>query len=159
TSYGYLPDQETHDNLNVDVWGLQIYAWLGFGSPDAFQQWSIISTKPMFMAEYGADAWNSTIPAYDTTSQSNAAYILTKEILSNSSAVNSTNVCAGGTIFEWCDEWWKVSSGDLWGQDIGGLSGGTYPDAMHNEEYWGLVDIYRVKRPAFDVIKKLYTSE
>src|SRR3989338_1778516 len=41
---------------SVDVWGLNIYRNSSF--TDVFSQWASISTKPMFIGEYGADSYN-----------------------------------------------------------------------------------------------------
>ena len=55
TVYGELPSAETLEALSeVDVWGINSYRGLSFG--DLFSQWALRSEKPMFLAEYGADA-------------------------------------------------------------------------------------------------------
>ena len=142
---------------NVDIWGINQYTFNSFN--DTFSDWTSISTKPMFIAEYGADAWNTDTGAEDQLSQANATLDLTKEILANSTVSNSANVCSGGTIFEWADEWWKDSDGTVTVHDSGGHAPGSgpYPDNVFNEEYWGIVDIDRTPRIAYNILKNLYT--
>lgn len=157
TVYGELPDASVIERLSgIDVWGLNVYSGRSFG--DRFTQWAARSEKPMFFGEYGADAWNATTGQYDPESQATATHDLTQEILDNSTLAGG--VCSGGTIFEFADEWWKDQSGSPDAQDVGGIApgGGPFPDSTFNEEYWGIVTIDRVPRPAYDVLKELYTE-
>lgn len=156
TVYGELPDTSVLGQLEgIDVWGLNVYSGLSFG--DRFTQWAALSNKPMFFGEYGADAWNAE-SGYDPDSQATATRALTQELLDNS--VLQGGVCSGGTVFEFADEWWKDSEGSPNEQDVGGIApgGGPYPDSTFNEEYWGIVTIDRTPRPAYDVLKELYTE-
>ncbi|MCY1022572.1 glycoside hydrolase family 2 TIM barrel-domain containing protein [Pyxidicoccus sp. MSG2] len=154
TIYGEMPSKATIEAMpDIDVWGLNMYRGITFG--DAFNKWTALSQKPMFVAEYGADAFNAKIPGYDPESQGRATRELTREILEHSTA-NKGGVCSGGTIFEWSDEWWK--SGEPSQHDNGGTApgGGPYPDSTFNEEWWGIVDVDRNTRPAYEALKSLY---
>ena len=133
----------------VDVWGLNVYRGLSFGS--LFTEWAAVSDKPMFVSEYGADAWDSRVNRVDVASQAEAVEALTREIM-------ASDVALGGTLFEWSDEWWKDEGGDPWVQDSGGIApgGGPHPDATFNEEWWGVVDIDRNTRPAYTRLQRLY---
>ncbi|MFE8601166.1 glycoside hydrolase family 2 TIM barrel-domain containing protein [Archangium violaceum] len=154
TVYGEMPSRNTIEGMpDVDVWGLNMYRGITFG--DAFDKWTALSQKPMFLAEYGADAFNAKLPGYDPKSQGTATRALTEELLEHSTA-NKGGVCSGGTIFEWSDEWWK--SGNPSQHDNGGEApgGGPYPDGTFNEEWWGIVDVDRNTRPAYEALKSLY---
>ena len=159
TIYGELPDAAVLAAMpDIDVWGLNAYRGISFGN--LFDDWQSSSDKPMFIAEYGADAYNTNTPAYDPESQSQAVVALTAEILDHASATSGDGVTLGGTLFEWADEWWKDEAGSLDAQDVGGIApgGGPYPDQVFNEEWWGLVDIERTPRPAFDALRGLFAA-
>lgn len=157
TVYGELPSADTLAAMpDIDIWGLNVYRGLGFG--DLFTDWAALSSKPFYLAEYGADAWNATLDREDPTSQADAASTLTILILDHSSALTTSGTCAGGTLFEWSDEWWKDASGSPDQHDIGGVApgGGPHPDLTFNEEWWGLVTIDRQPRPAYHELTRLY---
>ncbi|MCP3168042.1 glycoside hydrolase family 2 TIM barrel-domain containing protein [Myxococcus qinghaiensis] len=154
TVYGEMPSRATIAAMpDIDVWGLNMYRGITFG--DAFTKWKDLSQKPMFLAEYGADAFNAKLPGYDPESQARATHALTQELLDHSTA-NTGGVCSGGTVFEWSDEWWKAGNPSQ--HDNGGSApgGGPYPDSTFNEEWWGIVDVDRNTRPAYEALKRLY---
>lgn len=154
TIYGELPSTATLEAMpDIDVWGINSYRGLSFG--DLFDSWAASSGKPMFIAEYGADAYNAGIPAYDPESQALAVAALSREILEQASALGSDGVALGGTLFEWADEWWKDETGSLDAQDVGGIApgAGPYPDQVFNEEWWGIVDVQRTPRPAYEALR------
>ena len=158
TIYGELPSAETIAAMpDIDVWGINAYRGLSFG--DLFDAWRERSGKPMFVAEYGADAYNANLPGYDPESQALATEALTREILSQATGAAGGAAVLGGTLFEWADEWWKDNSGSPSTQEPGGIApgGGPYPDQTFNEEWWGIVDIERRTRPAYDALKAVFT--
>ena len=151
TIYGEIPSKDLIDSMpKIDVWGLNIYSGDTFG--DRFDRWSELSNKPMYIGEYGADAWNANKDREDDASQAEATTRLVDEIKLDST--QNGGPCTGGIIFEWADEWWKAP-GSPWVQDKGGIApgGGPYPDKTFNEEYWGLVTIDRDPRPAYYAYK------
>jgi hypothetical protein len=157
TVYGEIPSRETVAAMPlIDVWGINAYRGLGFGN--LFDQVAANSDKPMFLAEYGADAYDATKPAVNLPAQAEATRALTEEILAHTPAAGGQGQCLGGTIFEWADEWWKDADGSASMQEPGGIApgGGPHPDRTFNEEWWGLVDIDRKPRPAYDALKALY---
>lgn len=157
TVYGELPPKAVVDAMpDIDLWGVNVYSGITFG--DRFANWAATSSKPMFLAEYGADAFNANTGSYDPQNQAAATEALTLEIADNCSDTHSTGVALGGTLFEWADEWWKASGGSLDVHDNGGVApgGGPYPDSTFNEEWWGIVDIDRNPRLAYDALKSVY---
>lgn len=159
TVYGEVPTAQTIAALpNVDVWGINAYRGITFG--DLFAVWSSRSQKPMFLAEYGADAYNATSNEYDPDSQAMAVRALTQELASHGAAFEPTGVTLGGAVFEWADEWWKDSAGSVDVHEVGGIApgGGPYPDQTFNEEWFGLVDIDRQPRPAYDALKAVFDT-
>lgn len=152
TVYGGSPSRATVNALpEIDVWGINYYGGLTFSS--LFDTWSATSDKPMFLAEFGADAWNADLGKEDQPAQAEATAALISEIEDNA-AIRDQGPCMGGVVFEWADEWWKDGDGQPDEHDIGGIApgGGPHPDFTFNEEWWGLVDIDRVPRQALDAV-------
>lgn len=159
--YGELDGLKDADGqlTDVDVWGINAYRGISFGK--LFDDYAAISGKPMFLGEYGADAFNAKTEAEDTESQAKATRELTEELVAHSSVSGGASI--GGFVFEFADEWWKDSEGSPSEHDVGGTApgGGPYPDGVFNEEWWGLVDIDRKPRPALAALGEvgLPTSE
>lgn len=155
TNYGELPAKELVDELSgFDIWSLNIYSGKSFGN--RFERWKAISSKPMFLGEFGADAIN--VNKLDLESQRIATKELLAEIKSNLSARGAAKVLLGASIFSWTDGWWKDPKGSDFEQDLGGNApgGGPYPDGIFHEEYWGIVTIDRVIRPAYTEVGKAW---
>lgn len=153
TVYGEIPSQETVDMLSqVDIWAINAYRSIDFR--DLFESFAALTDKPMYLGEYGADAYDANINASNETAQADATRVLTEQIISKSS-ING-GVCIGGLIFEFADEWWKAP-GSPNTHDIGGIApgGGPYPDKTFNEEWWGLLKIDRTPRLAWEEYKKI----
>jgi hypothetical protein len=73
---------------------------------------------------------------------------------------DNLDVGSGVTLFEFCDEWWKA--GDPSAQDPGGAapnSGGVPYDGAANEEYWGVVDVFRGSKLSFAAVTTVYTGD
>ena len=138
----------------IDLWGINSYRGISHG--DLFTSWQSLAEKPMYLGEYGADAFDSRGDGkVDVDSQALAVRALTQEIIDNYAHAGG-GVTLGGFVFEWADEWWKAGQPEV--QDAGGVApgGGPYPDATFNEEYWGIVDIDRNPRPAYQAIQETY---
>lgn len=143
----------------IDIFGVNIYRGLDFDH--RLEQWSTHMSKPLYIGEFGADAFNTTINAEDDASQEVATRALVSELLNNLSALNPNNVLVGGCIFEWNDEWWKDSKASPDLHSTHGITEpdeGPYPDYVFNEEWWGILDIDRNPRPAYQTLKELYSK-
>ena len=156
---GEVPSDNDLARLSaIDVWGLNVYSQPSFFS--RFQFWRLSGQrtgikKPMFMSEYGADAYDNRQGHPDETAQAAALRRQTSEIRAQLSARNPALPCLGGTPFEWNDEWWKRGNPNA--QDSGGfVHDGVAADGFANEEWWGVVDVDRKPRLAYDVLKELY---
>lgn len=147
--YGEAPPLDIIERLDaIDVWGVNYYDELSFG--DLFKRFAQRSTKPFFLGEYGADAYDARYSVVNEDAQAHATKLLTQEIMENS-AIFPGGICSGGLVFELADEWWKDGDGSPEAQDTGGIApgGGPFPDRTFNEEWWGLVTLQRVPRKAY----------
>lgn len=159
TIYGELPTPETLSALpGIDIWGINSYRGISFGN--LFEQWEQRSQLPMYVAEYGADAYNALTSRYDPESHTQAVVSLTEELLARAAGPASDPTVLGGTLFEFADEWWKDPAGSPDSQEVGGIApgGGPFPDQTFNEEWWGLVEIDRTPRPAYAALKNVFDA-
>ena len=157
----------------IDLYGINVYSGITFG--DRLTRWISTSTKPLYLAEFGTDAYNVNIGpidpktgkptgAEDGNNQELAIYLLTNEVFSNLSALNPNNVLIGGNLFEWNDEWWKPnmpSPGICDPPDSHAPGGTSEPSVGHalNERWFGILDIDRNPRPAYYRLQKLYSKQ
>ncbi len=146
----------------VDIWSFNLYRGDSFGA--LWVQWPLISTKPMFLAEFGVDAFHATLlvnpappGAMNEAEQAQWDLLLWDDIVRNLSANDPAKLALGGTMFEWNDEWWKVSPPGV--QDTGGWFSGGFPDGMGNEEYFGLVNIDRTPRQVYAALQNGFRSD
>jgi exo-beta-1,3-glucanase (GH17 family) len=156
TAHGELPDALALElSPNIDVWGLNIYRW---DNPEKlFLEWAAISSKPMYLSEAGADSYMTiSKDSYQQGQNEKAQADATKNILN--SVFNNKNNCSGVTLFAFIDELWKAGNNSQY--DKGGWapnSSGVPYDGTPNEEYWGIVDIERNKKQAYNIVKEIYT--
>ncbi len=157
TAHGELPDSLALMMCpNIDVWGMNVYRW---DNPEKiFTEWSVISSKPMYLSEAGADSYMTiSRDTYGQGVNELAQADATKKILDVT--FQNQMICSGVTLFGFVDELWKAGNNDT--QDQGGWapnSSGVPYDGSPNEEYWGIVDIDRNKKKAFSVVKEKFTN-
>jgi hypothetical protein len=151
-------------DLPVDLYSSNVYDWLSFGK--RFAQWAAFTNKPIYFGEFGADAWNEDTHSYDDKDQAFALDKLLTEIEAHIPSrwfSRRESILLGGCLFEWCDEWWKSPGEPLDQHSTKGIYNpffkpvrGPYPDHCFNEEWFGIVDIERHPRPAYDVVRNHY---
>lgn len=156
TAHGELPDSLAMAMCpDIDIWGMNVYRWDNPGT--IFSQWSSISDKPMYLSEAGADSYmTAAAHGYEQGSNQLAQADATSNILTE--IFKGKEICFGVTLFAFSDEWWKAGNNDT--QDPGGWapnSSGVPYDGAANEEYWGIVDVDRNKKEAFEVVKEVFT--
>lgn len=157
TAHGELPDSNALSlSPDIDVWGMNVYRW--DNPEEIFSQWSMVSSKPMYLSEAGADSYMAAkMNGYDQGVNEKAQADATKNILDD--IFRFQDICSGVTLFAFADEWWKA--GDTRIQDPGGWapkSSGVPYDGAANEEYWGIVTIERTRKMAYEVVKAKYSG-
>jgi len=135
---------------------MNVYRW---DEPQTiFPEWTAISSKPMYLSEAGADSYMKIEKAgysegVNEDAQANANKKILKEIF------DASSICSGVTMFSFTDGWWKAGSNTI--QNPGGWapnSSGVPYDGAPNEEYWGMVNIDRTKKKAFNTLKEAYNK-
>jgi len=155
TAHGELPDSLALAICkDIDIWGMNVYRW---DKPESiFDEWKNISLKPMYLSEAGADSYMTISEAgYEKGENQKAQADAVANILNG--VFKNQEICSGVTLFAFVDELWKAGNNDI--QDIGGWapkSSGVPYDGAPNEEYWGIVDIDRNKKEAFQVVKSIF---
>lgn len=158
TSYGDVPEKSVIDAMPlIDVLGINIYD----GTPpyrfgDRFNKLAEYTDKPAVFTEYGVDAWNANIDAYDPDTQAAISKNQTDAILENSTARRGGTL-SGAFYFEWRDEWWKM--GEPWVHNTDGIPGPDMYDGMFNEEWFGLYDIEGDRRPVQQMLAEAYRND
>jgi len=144
---------------SVEVWSIN--AFRGRTFTNLFDQWKDIVTqktiKPMFIAEFGCDAYDINKDKEDQTAQRNHEYYQWRHIAENLSAEDPDKVCGGGVVFEFNDEWWKT--GGLYSHGTDGWSTSNCPDGHASEEWWGLVDIDRNIRESYTLMQEYFGGQ
>jgi len=150
TGNGEVPSLEVINSCpSVDVWGMNIYRFLNTVS--AITELASYSDKAMYISESGADSYNNNSQSDNESQQA----LATEHILNT--VLSYTNLCAGITLFEFCDEWWKA--GDPSSHDSGGFAVSVAYDNFANEEYWGIVNRDRTKKESFYVVQEIYGNQ
>lgn len=157
TAHGELPSREVlTKNTAIDVWGVNVYRW---DQPKSFiEEWKNLTDKAFYFSEAGADSYmtvekDSFSKGDNPAAQAKATRVILQQIFDEIKEHN------GVTLFSFTDGWWKAGNPSQ--QDVGGwapFSSGVPYDGAPNEEYWGIVDIDRNKKEAFEVVKKIYNS-
>lgn len=157
TAHGELPDAlALQSSPNIDVWGVNLYRW--DHPAEVFQQWLQLSSKPLYLSEAGSDSYMTTAAhgyaqGVNPQAQADALDRILKEIFAH------TDMTLGVTVFSFTDGWWKDGNPET--HDAGGWapnSSGVPYDGTANEEHWGVVDINRMPKAAYHVLKRAYTQ-
>ncbi len=160
---------------DIDLVACIIYRGKTFGN--LFNSLKITFDRPIFLSEFGADAYDAYLDKEDQDMQ---AYFLEsqwQQIYQNlANYKDGAGNCLGGTIFEWNDEWWKHNESDpsAWSvHDTGaGWSSPSYyfdiraeNNKNMNEEWFGLVALSqekeqginkRIPRKSYYVLKEFW---
>lgn len=157
TAHGELPDQLALEmGSEIDVWGMNVYRWDKPGP--IFDQWKARSDKPMYLSEAGGDSYmtygsHGYAKGPNQKAQADANANILKEVFENK------DVGSGVALFSFTDGWWKAGNPSK--QDPGGFapnSSGVPYDRTANEEHWGIVDLDRKQKQAYQIVKKYYTN-
>eukprot|EP00455_Lapot_gusevi_P036147 TRINITY_DN4012_c0_g2_i4.p1 TRINITY_DN4012_c0_g2~~TRINITY_DN4012_c0_g2_i4.p1 ORF type:complete len:235 (-),score=59.05 TRINITY_DN4012_c0_g2_i4:132-788(-) len=154
----------------LDLWSVQLYRGKDFGT--FFTDYKPLTVRPVFMSEYGIDAFDDRTQTEQPALQTEYNMALLQILL------NTRDICVGGAVFEYSDEWWKgrdsikdgrhpdcPSSDPTKHNNCGHPASG--PDSYSNEEWYGLMSVSNPDnagpdildyRPAFYAIQSVYAE-
>ena len=163
----YCPD--------VDLVSCVVYRGKTFGN--LFNSLKLTIDKPLFLAEFGADAYDAYADKEDQNVQAFFLESQWQQIYRNlANNIDGAGNCLGGTIFEWTDEWWKHDEycQDNWSlhdRKSNWFNPSYYFDVKAdnnmnmNEEWFGIVAVSpelengvnkRIPRKAYYVLKEFW---
>jgi len=125
----------------VDIWGTNVYPGYSFLDQNYFTDYAFLSQKPLYISEFGIDAWYSIDPLVPGIGYE-IQDVQADWDVNQWDEVNACDVCVGGTFMEYSDEWWK--GGYPLSHDYNGYSTVSWdplaqPDSFSNEEWWGIM--------------------
>lgn len=149
----------------IDLVGINAYRGSdGFGS-----LWQIarrLFDRPVFLAEYGCDAYFKD-RGEDQAGQQNYIDGALRDITLNQAGGPGVGNAVGGCVFEFVDEWWKdTQSGDPENKHSTLVTGDMpFPDTYGHEEWFGLMSqgtgqhspFERRARKAYDYLKQMWS--
>lgn len=164
-SYAHFPLSGRYFASAMDVISLQVYPWefiedgnYRLGDEKLYKKYEKYIfdhkafNKPIVVTEFGMHSK----PPND---QSDEESILlgeknqVKEVKIQFDILKKLDI-AGLCVFEFSDEWWK----DAWTPDPKKGSPDVH-DFSDPEEFFGIVDTYRRKKPVFEVVKESFKSQ
>jgi hypothetical protein len=140
---------------SIDVFGINAYRGTqttGFGA--LFTDYAAVCPKPLLMTEFGCPA-STHVPdqpypqgqceELPDNAAAQAEYVITHW----SDIVAHRDVCSGGYVFEWCDEWWK--QGHPVDQHKGSpAKAAPFPGGWWDDEWFGICSAAVNGRPPKD---------
>jgi len=148
---------------DLDGWGINSYRGISFGS--LFSQYELRTEKPLILTEWGCDALDVRTMSEDQEMQASYVGNMWNEIEEHLWSAGGR--CLGGTVFEWCDEWWKGLDSNTHDK-TGQWSNPAYYDYEDgkknmNEEWWGITSVSagtyeKTPREAYYTLMSLWTE-
>jgi hypothetical protein len=150
TAHGEVPTTSVLSACpNIDVWGMNVYRW---DDPSgALTTFSDRSSLPFYLSEVGADSYNFSGSTENQASHAIATNSILKKVIANSKV-------SGACVFEFCDEWWKNASGNNSLHDVASNPNSIPFDNNADEEWFGIVDIDRNTKTAYDTVKSCFCN-
>jgi len=129
---------------NFDFWAVNVYRGCDFGP--LFRQFQSISSRPIFISEFGIDEYDDVNLRVDSQAQARCIVDLWGDIEENET------ISFGGSVTEFLDEWWKSKLGIADSRHPNcpnynpsihtncGSPNVNFPDKYANQAYFGIVD-------------------
>jgi hypothetical protein len=121
-----------------------------------FDAWPGLSDKPMFVSEYGADAFDNNAVHEDQAAQAEATEILPMQIFDQPQrrrpgppVPRRDDLRAHRRVVE-------GRRAPSTSTTTAGSPGAIHADGFANEEWWGLMDVQRTPRQAYTALQAIY---
>ena len=150
----------------IDIWGINAYRGKSFQGLIQSLAVSTMTLKPIYMTEFGKDAYRDSVAAEDQDMQASYVSAQYQEINANLSAAGAgSQNLIGASVFEWTDEWWKVNQNSCFTHDTPVLfsRAGDTIDPNYQDEWFGITSVSSVdaiSNPAGTArqLRKSYTA-
>lgn len=123
---------------NLDIWGGNIYRGGGFST--LWVTYPGLSSKPFWISEHGADAYNTGSASEDQAMQKAEIDPQLDEIFANLAEDSAGGILVAHTAFEFLDEWWKAGNNSTHDNTVS-WTNTQYTDNGMQEEWFGVVGI------------------
>ena len=147
----YLNNAGDAQLTHIDIWGINAYRG-GETFGDLFGKFRgglAKSTKPIWISEFGTDAWKTIDPnnpqggQEDQQGQVDSLIGTPNQVGLWGEIVANDDLAIGGTLMAYSDEWWRndgQSNESCSLHGYGGVEGGVL-DGFINEEWWGIMAV------------------
>jgi len=147
----------------LDFWSVNVYRGCDFGT--LFKEFTASSSRPLFISEFGIDAWDDVASAVNEEAQAQCYAKLWSEIQGNNS------VAIGGSNTQYVDEWWKSKLAQADARHPScpnynatkhancGYPNDNFPDKYANQAWFGIVDAEFKLRRAYNQLQELWSVE
>jgi len=125
---------------HLDLWAVNVW---DINMGNAFNECSRKTQKPIWFEQTGIDAYHMLEQKEDEEMQAEFIKKQWERIAENLSEKDVKKNCTGVTFFEWCDEWWKSSSGEsfILHDVVEDWRNPGFPDGSVQEEWFGIVAV------------------
>ncbi|MEM2878239.1 MAG: glycoside hydrolase family 2 TIM barrel-domain containing protein [Candidatus Hadarchaeales archaeon] len=136
----------------LDAWGIAVYQG-GTDFVGVFSAYQSKSSKPVWVSEYGIDAWDEISGQEDEDTQA----FYDASLWDSIQDYYNRGITFGGSLMSYSDEWYKC--GNSSSHDTGGYDFPSSPDGFLNEEWWGIMKILdNGSGPDVIVPRKVYSE-
>ena len=132
-----VQNAEAFDLKYLDVWGINSYRGsVNSGFDSLFSSFAATSNRPLIIGEFGPpastrnDAGNAVEMPNRAKDQADYIQVHWEDIM------NHRDICCGGLVFEWNDEWWKHGNPNV--HDATPTRNPAYPGGWGDEEWFGI---------------------
>ncbi len=136
---------------NIDVIGINSYRGrVGQGFDILFSSFAQVDKRPLLITEWGCPA-STHNPQGQAVELPNNAALQGQYVESHlADLLANRDICSGGYVFEWTDEWWKASTPTVHNASPSSATNAAFPGGYGDEEWFGIHSVAAGDRPIDD---------